>query len=80
MNKRIVNDRLTSNERDTWHTVKKTMQAQGQEEVEATMRAYYAAFSKRDLDELRTFILPDDRIEFMFPGYGRVVSSLFSIR
>eukprot|EP01031_Cornospumella_fuschlensis_P032795 gene32795-39649_t len=72
MSKRMANSDLPADERDTWHTVKKTIQAQGQEEVEATMRAYYAAFSKRDLDELRAFILPDDRIEFMFPGYGRV--------
>ena len=51
------------------------MELRGTEEVEvrAVMKAYYSAFNRQNLDEVRSLWLPDENAELLLPGYEKAV-------
>lgn len=58
-----------------WSSLAKGFRSIDEEEVTSVMKAYYSAFNRKGLDELRMLILPDDETEISFPGFGKAVSA-----
>jgi hypothetical protein len=54
------------------------LRAAEEAEVRAVMKAYYSAFNRQNLDEVRALWLPDDSVELLLPGYEKVVSGIFT--
>lgn len=55
------------------------MNAADETEIRAVMLAYYAAFNRKNLDEIRALWLPDDQCELVMPGYEKAVRSHSSV-
>eukprot|EP01039_Chlorochromonas_danica_P000261 gene261-280_t len=54
-----------------WSSLAKGFRSVDEEEVTSVVKAYYSAFNRKGLDELRMLILPDDETEISFPGFGK---------
>jgi hypothetical protein len=51
------------------------LRATEEAEVRAVMKAYYSAFNRQNLDEVRALWLPDEGAELLLPGYEKAVRS-----
>lgn len=51
------------------------LQSAEQQEVTGVMKAFYTAFNKKDIDNLRVLWLPDETSELVLPDYRKAVSS-----
>lgn len=61
-------------EASMWKATGLAYEEQQTKEVKAVMMALYAAFNRKNYDELRALWLPDDYVEVTFPGYEKAVS------
>lgn len=57
-----------------WQTIYSRFLLVEESEVRGTIQSFYAAFNKKNFDEVRTLWLPDENVELVMPGYDRAVS------